>query len=130
MIVKIPVSIGELIDKITILEIKNKKIKDKKKLINIKLELKLLNDFVKKKKLNSKLIKNLKLKLFKVNQNLWLVEDKLRDHEYKNKFNQSFITLARKVYFLNDQRSVIKKNINESFGSKIVEEKSYKQYKR
>ena len=130
MIVKIPVSVGELIDKITILEIKNKKIKDKKKLINIKLELKLLNDFVKKKKLNSKLIKNLKLKLFKVNQNLWLVEDKLRDHEYKNNFNQSFITLARKVYFLNDQRSVIKKNINESFGSKIVEEKSYKQYKR
>ena len=58
------------------------------------------------------------------------MEDKLRDHEYKNKFNQSFITLARKVYFLNDQRSVIKKNINESFGSKIVEEKSYKQYKR
>ena len=128
MIVKIPVSVGELVDKITILEIKNKKIKDIKKLSNIKLELKLLNKFFKKKKLNTKLIKRLKNYLFNVNLKLWNVEDKLRDHEYKNKFNQNFVKLARKVYFLNDKRSKIKKDINESVGSKIIEEKSYKEY--
>ncbi len=128
MIVKIPVSVGELVDKITILEIKNKKIKDIKKLSNIKLELKLLNKFLKKKKLNTKLITRLKNYLYNVNLKLWNVEDKLRDHEYKNKFNQNFVKLARKVYFLNDKRSKIKKDINESVGSKIVEEKSYKEY--
>ncbi len=128
MIVKIPVSVGELVDKITILEIKNKKIKDIKKLSNIKLELKLLNEFFRKKKLNTKLIKKLKSHLYNVNLKLWNVEDKLRDHEYKNKFNQNFVKLARKVYFLNDKRSKIKKEINESLGSKIIEEKSYKEY--
>ncbi len=128
MIVKIPVSVGELVDKITILEIKNKKIKDIKKLSNIKLELKLLNEFFRKKKLNTKLIKKLKNYLYDVNLKLWNVEDKLRDHEYKNKFNQNFVKLARKVYFLNDKRSKIKKDINESVGSKIIEEKSYKEY--
>ena len=128
MIVKIPVSVGELVDKITILEIKSKKIKDIKKLSNIKLELKLLNKFFKKKKLNTKLIKKLKNYLYNVNLKLWNVEDKLRDHEYKNKFNQNFVKLARKVYFLNDKRSKIKKDINESVGSKIIEEKSYKEY--
>ena len=128
MIVKIPVSVGELVDKITILEIKNKKIKDIKKLSNIKLELKLLNEFFRKKKLNTKLIKKLKNYLYNVNLKLWNVEDKLRDHEYKNKFNQNFVKLARKVYFLNDKRSKIKKDINESIGSKIIEEKSYKEY--
>ena len=128
MIVKIPVSVGELIDKITILEIKSKKIKDIKKLSNIKLELNLLNEFFKKKKLNTKLIKRLKNYLYNVNLKLWNVEDKLRDHEYKNIFNQNFIKLARKVYFLNDKRSKIKKDINESVGSKIIEEKSYKEY--
>ena len=128
MIVKIPVSVGELVDKITILEIKNKKIKDIKKLSNIKLELKLLNKFLKKKKLNTKLITRLKNYLYNVNLKLWNVEDKLRDHEYKNKFNQNFVKLARKVYFLNDKRSKIKKDINESVGSKIIEEKSYKEY--
>ena len=128
MIVKIPVSVGELVDKITILEIKNKKIKDIKKLSNIKLELKLLNELFRKKKLNTKLIKKLKNYLYDVNLKLWNVEDKLRDHEYKNKFNQNFVKLARKVYFLNDKRSKIKKDINESVGSKIIEEKSYKEY--
>jgi adenine C2-methylase RlmN of 23S rRNA A2503 and tRNA A37 len=128
MIVKIPVSVGELVDKITILEIKNKKIKDIKKLSNIKLELKLLNEFFRKKKLNTKLIKKLKNYLYNVNLKLWNVEDKLRDHEYKNKFNQNFVKLARKVYFLNDKRSKIKKDINESVGSRIIEEKSYKEY--
>tara|TARA_A100001011_G_C14112017_1_gene757421 strand:- start:17 stop:403 length:387 start_codon:yes stop_codon:yes gene_type:complete len=128
MIVKIPVSVGELVDKITILEIKNKKIKDIKKLTNIKLELKLLNEFFRKKKLNTKLIKKLKNYLYNVNLKLWNVEDKLRDHEYKNKFNQNFVKLARKVYFLNDKRSKIKKDINESVGSRIIEEKSYKEY--
>ena len=128
MIVKIPVSVGELVDKITILEIKNKKIKDIKKLSNIKLELKLLNEFFRKKKLNTKLVKKLKNYLYNVNLKLWNVEDKLRDHEYKNKFNQNFVKLARKVYFLNDKRSKIKKDINESVGSKIIEEKSYKEY--
>jgi len=128
MIVKIPVSVGELVDKITILEIKNKKIKNIKKLSNIKLELKLLNEFFKKKKLNTRLIKKLKDYLYNVNLKLWIVEDKLRDHEYRNKFNQDFVKLARKVYFLNDKRSKIKKDINEGVGSKIIEEKSYKEY--
>ena len=129
MIVKIPVSVGELVDKITILEIKNKKIKDKYKLANVKYELKLLNSFVSKNKLNTKLIKDLKANLHSINSKLWIVEDKLRDHEHKNKFNKNFIVLARKVYFLNDKRSVIKKDINVSVGSMIIEQKSYKDYK-
>ena len=129
MIVEIPVSVGELIDKITILEIKNKKIKDKYKLANVKYELKLLNSFVSKNKLNTKLIKDLKANLHSINSKLWIVEDKLRDHEHKNKFNKNFIVLARKVYFLNDKRSVIKKDINVSVGSMIIEQKSYKDYK-
>ena len=129
MIVEIPVSVGELIDKITILEIKNKKITDSYKLSNIKYELKLLNSFVRKNKLNTKLIRDLKAKLLSVNSKLWIVEDKLRTHEHKNKFDKDFISLARKVYFLNDKRSVIKKDINVSVGSMIIEEKSYKDYK-
>tara|TARA_B110001454_G_C12622290_1_gene393351 strand:+ start:544 stop:933 length:390 start_codon:yes stop_codon:yes gene_type:complete len=129
MIIKIPVSVGELIDKITILEIKKVKIKDKSKLLNIKLELNLLNNFLKKNKLNKRNLKKLKNDLFKTNSKLWVIEDKLRNHERKNKFNSTFIKLARQVYFLNDNRSVVKKNINEAVGSTIVEEKSYQEYK-
>ena len=129
MIIKIPVSVGELIDKITILEIKKVKIKDKSKLLNIKLELNLLNNFLKKNKLNKSNLKKLKNDLFKTNSKLWVIEDKLRNHERKNKFNSTFIKLARQVYFLNDNRSVVKKNINEAVGSTIVEEKSYQEYK-
>ena len=129
MIIKIPVSVGELIDKITILEIKKVKIKDKKKLLNVTLELKLLNNFLKKNNLNKRNLKKLKDDLFKTNSKLWVIEDKLRNHELKNKFDSIFIKHARQVYFLNDKRSVIKKNINESVGSTIVEEKSYQDYK-
>ena len=128
MIVKIPVSIGELVDKITILEIKKIKIKEKGKLKNINKEHKYLKVILSKKvKMNNKIkdeIKNLK----KINLKLWLIEDSKRLAEKNKKFDTAFIKNARNVYIYNDKRAMIKSNINELTGSQIVEEKSYSNY--
>jgi len=128
MIVNIPVSVGELFDKISILEIKKKKIKNKENLKTIKYELNKLNLIVKKKRLRSKLIIIEFNKLKNINLRLWNIEDKKRKYEKNKNFDGNFIYLARKVYLLNDKRALIKLNINNLSGSQIKEVKSYEKY--
>jgi len=123
------ISFGELLDKISILEIKKKKIynREKKKIINI--ELQSLNLIKKKNKIFSNLfIKKKFLELKKINKKLWIVEDELREFERRKIFGNKFIKLARSVYFNNDLRSKIKNEINLFLGSSIREVKSYKKY--
>ena len=128
MLVNIPVSVGELFDKISILEIKKKKIKNKENLKTIKYELNKLNLIVKKKRLRSKLIIIEFNKLKNINLSLWNIEDKKRKYEKNKNFDGNFIYLARKVYLLNDKRALIKLNINNLSGSQIKEVKSYEKY--
>ena len=126
--INIPVSVGELADKITILEIKKDKISNKLDLREINKELKLLKQIWKKKKLLSLKVKIEFTKLKKINVRLWSIEDKKRKHERDKIFDKKFINLARNVYILNDKRASIKKNINKLTGSDINEVKSYKKY--
>tara|TARA_Y100000590_G_C15507016_1_gene933922 strand:+ start:301 stop:684 length:384 start_codon:yes stop_codon:yes gene_type:complete len=127
MIVKIPVSLGELLDKISILLIKEQNIKDDKKLILVKEELK---DLQKSKNQVLKGISSDKYlnELVEVNSKLWDIEDEIRDCERNKDFGENFIQLARSIYFNNDKRSKIKLEINSKYGSKIVEVKSYEEY--
>ena len=124
----IPVSSGELVDKISILKIKRRKIVNKSKLQNINKELFLLNKIYKNNFQKNKKILLYEKKLIKINKKLWDIEDKIRLHESKKNFNQKFINLARAVYINNDERSEIKKKINKLTDSHIIEEKSYKSY--
>ena len=128
MLVNIPVSVGELFDKVSILEIKKKKIKNKEHLKTIKYELNKLNLIIKKKRLNSMLIRTEFNKLKNINLRLWNIEDKKRKYEKNKNFDGNFIYLARKVYLLNDKRALIKLNINNLSGSQIKEVKSYEKY--
>ena len=127
MIINTPISLGELIDKISILVIKEKKIKDEKKNNLIREELTLL-----KKTLNEadnyNSINNYLNQLIEVNSTLWQIEDEIRYCEKNKKFDQKFIELARSVYITNDKRAEIKLEINNKFGSKLVEVKSYVKY--
>tara|TARA_Y100000816_G_scaffold229944_1_gene175095 strand:- start:234 stop:623 length:390 start_codon:yes stop_codon:yes gene_type:complete len=123
-----PISVGELFDKITILEIKRVKIKDKNKLIHVKKELTLLKKIIRDKKINKKNISKLISQLKNINLRLWNVEDKLRIHEKNKSFKSEFITLARKVYFMNDKRAKFKNKINIQTKSQINEVKSYEEY--
>ena len=127
MIISTPVSLGELVDKISILHIKNKNIKDDDKLKLIREELKLLtitlDGHLKKNDIQEFLDA-----LIKINSELWVIEDEIRDCERSKKFDEKFISLARSVYITNDKRSKIKLDINKKFGSKIVEVKSYEEY--
>ena len=128
MLIKIPVSAGELIDKITILEIKKIKINDKLKLALIKKEHKYLKDIlIAKIKLTKPVKENYSL-LKKINLMLWDIEDKKRNAEKNRKFDKTFISLARKVYIYNDKRAEVKSIINNITGSDIIEVKSYKKY--
>jgi len=124
----IPVSSGELIDKISILKIKKKKILNKSKLKNINNELSLLNEIYKRNLKKNKKILLYEKELIKINIKLWDIEDKIRFFESKKNFNQQFVDLARAVYLNNDERSKIKKKINKLTGSYLIEEKSYKSY--
>ena len=126
--IHVPVSPGELLDKITILEIKAKHITDAKKLDHVNTELKLLTHAWTESPADQTAVLPLKESLKKVNQTLWDIEDRIRIKESKKEFDQEFIELARSVYLQNDQRAAIKKQINEGLGSKIVEEKSYAEY--
>ena len=128
MKINIPASIGELFDKITILEIKKSKIKDDNKLIFINKELDLLKKVVKSKKINTRSLSPLIKKLKNVNLKLWNVEDKLRKFEKNKKFKKDFINYARKVYFTNDKRAILKNEINLKTNSIISEVKSYEKY--
>ena len=119
------VSIGELWDKFTILLIKKEKIKDINKLIYIDSEIKFLTSNMEKYKyIEDKLFSNLK----NVNEKLWDIEDKIRKKEYEKVFDNEFIDLARLVYYTNDERSEIKKEINKKFNSIIYEVKDYISY--
>tara|TARA_Y100001968_G_C19139560_1_gene610734 strand:- start:335 stop:730 length:396 start_codon:yes stop_codon:yes gene_type:complete len=121
-----PISPGELIDKITILNLKKNYFESKDKLNNVLLELSYLKDIQSKVKvLKTQKIIDISNKLQNVNNQLWEVEDSLRKLESKNNFKDEFIKLARSVYHFNDQRAALKREINILCGSKIVEEKSY-----
>ena len=119
------ISAGELIDKITILEIKKIKISNKEKLNNIEKELSSLNGTMKKSIPDQNLIKDLIVKLKEINLKLWDIEDGKRAAEKENSFNEKFIELARNVYKFNDERAKIKLAINNTLGSNIKEVKSY-----
>ena len=128
MKINIPASIGELFDKITILEIKKSKIKDDNKLIFINKELDLLKKVVRSKKINTRSLGPLIKQLKNVNLKLWNVEDKLRKFEKNKQFKKDFISYARKVYYTNDKRAILKNEINLKTNSIISEVKSYEKY--
>ena len=125
MLIKIPVSAGELVDKITILEIKKIKIKDKNKLNEIKKEHKYLKEILIKKIKLDKKIKHEISSLKKINLLLWNIEDGKRAAERNKEFGKKFIALARDVYIYNDKRALIKLKINQMTKSSIVEVKSH-----
>ena len=127
MIINIPVSLGELLDKISILIIKEKNIVDTQKQNHIKEELEALNKTLNNVILRSKVEEYIQ-KLIGINSKLWLIEDEIRDCERNKQFDQKFIDLARAVYMTNDIRSEIKLEINKKFRSKLVEVKSYEKY--
>lgn len=125
----IPVSLGELIDKITILEIKLLKIQDVQKIKNVHTEYDALTQLPEYLKVRDhSAIVECKKNLLAVNLRLWKIEDAIREKEREKNFDSDFIQLARSVYITNDERSKLKKDINVKYGSAIVEEKSYKDY--
>jgi len=124
----VEVSVGKLLDKISILEIKKSKINNKKKLKFINDEYKILKIEFKKNIKNSQKVKELFKNLKKINTKLWLIEDNKRKCEKTNNFGKKFIKLSRDVHFLNDKRANIKLKINNYTGSKIKEIKEYSSY--
>ena len=127
MINNTPISLGELVDKISILLIKEKNIKDEKKLILIVNELRQLKEIL-NEAVHDNIIEKYLNQLVDINTKLWKIEDNIRDCERNKKFGQDFIDLARSVYINNDKRSEIKLEINNHFGSTLVEIKSYEKY--
>jgi len=123
-----PISVGELIDKITILRIKRERIRGAGARANVARELESLLEIRARAGLVAGDVDGLEEQLFQVNGRLWDIEDQLRSLERENKFQERFIELARSVYRLNDQRSTLKRKINEVTGSGIIEEKSYYSY--
>ena len=123
--IQVPISLGELIDKITILQIKTQHLQGTA-LGNVKKELEALE--ITLKGLNLDIDNTLIQRLKEVNQDLWHIEDDIREQERQKNFGDIFIQLARSVYHQNDQRSAIKKEINTSYGSAFTEEKSYRPY--
>jgi hypothetical protein len=128
MKVSVPISLGELLDKISILEIKNKKILNESKILNIKKELNGLNKVLDELNINLSESNSLYNKLYKINLTLWEIEDSIRVLEKNEDFGEKFIELARAVYKTNDQRFEVKNDINKLFNSEYVEEKSYEDY--
>ena len=127
MLINTPVSLGELLDKISILIIKEKNIVDIQKQYYIKNELEVLNKVLENSISRSQVTEYIE-KLIEINSKLWIIEDDIRDCERKKQFDQKFIDLARAIYIKNDRRSEIKLEINKKFGSKLVEVKSYEKY--
>jgi hypothetical protein len=124
-----PISHGELIDKITILEIKSEQIADPAKLANVRKELDLLNEVWRNDTAAAVDIAVERERLKAVNQALWDIEDRIRLKEKAQAFDAEFVELARAVYFQNDDRAAIKREINLKLGSQLIEEKSYQNYK-
>lgn len=123
---KIEVSIGEIVDKLSILQIKTAFIKDEEKLNNVKKEYDYLYDIVFNE---MKIEQSDFFDMVSINQKLWKIEDDIRDKERDKTFDDEFVELARSVYFTNDERAEVKKKINLKYGSMFVEEKSYSDYK-
>jgi hypothetical protein len=126
----VPISPGELIDKITILEIKSARMTDAAKLHNVRTELRLLTETWKASGHAATDISAEWAGLRRVNEQLWDIEDRIRDKERDGAFDAGFIDLARAVYVTNDERAAIKKRINVKLGSALVEEKSYAEYRK
>ena len=126
----VPVSPGELIDKITILEIKSQRMTDAAKLQNVRTELAMLNDTWRASPFSATDIGAEWSGLREVNAKLWDIEDDIRDKERAGEFDARFIELARAVYVTNDERAAIKRRINTKLGSVLVEEKSYADYRK
>ena len=127
MLINTPISLGELVDKISILIIKKKNISDLIKLEHVIKELEFLKKTLKEYISEDKIIKYID-KLININSKLWKIEDDIRECERKKIFDQTFIDLARSVYFTNDERANVKNDINKAFGSELVEVKSYEEY--
>jgi hypothetical protein len=127
-LISVPVSFGELIDKITILEIKSDRIHDPVKLTNVLREKEMLEAVWQNCPASEQNIESLWAALRQVNERLWVIEDDIRIKEKAQAFDDEFIKLARSVYFENDERAKIKRQINELLGSELVEEKSYQDY--
>ena len=127
MLINTTVSLGELLDKISILIIKEKNIVDTQKQYHIKKELEVLNKTL-ENSISRSQVKEYIEKLIEINSELWFIEDDIRDCERKKQFDQKFIDLARAIYIKNDRRSEIKLEINKKFGSELVEVKSYEKY--
>ena len=125
----VPVSPGELFDKITILRIKSSLMSDAAKVANVRRELALLEQVWKREVKGGVDLTADEKALEAVNRKLWEIEDQIRDHEAAKRFDATFIELARAVYVSNDERAAIKKRINLALGSMLIEEKSYTPYK-
>ena len=128
MTIKVELSYGELLDKITILQIKSERISDKNKLANVNKELNLLNELWQADEKSSVNIAKEIAGLKSINESLWDIEDDIRDKERAKEFDARFIELARAVYVTNDKRANVKRIINEKLGSDLIEEKSYADY--
>ena|SRR5437868_3736452 len=125
----VPISPGELIDKITILQIKSERMSDPLKVANVRTELGLLESTWRSSPHAAIDIEAEWAALKRINEKLWVIEDDIRDQERARAFDAQFIELARAVYVTNDERAAVKRQINAKLGSRIVEEKSYKDYK-
>lgn len=126
--IHVPVSPGEVLDKITILEIKSERMSDPEKVANVRVELALLQQTWSQAVAEDDVIRELHAQLKEINEGLWEIEDDIRDKERVKEFDARFIELARSVYFTNDRRSEVKKKLNLHLGSQIIEEKSYQDY--
>jgi len=126
--IKVPISPGELLDKLTILRIKSERMGDPAKVRNVLSELRALEETWQQSAYAKIDIEADVAALLRVNERLWVIEDDIRDKERAQAFDAEFIRLARAVYFENDERAAIKRRINTALGSSIVEEKSYRQY--
>jgi Family of unknown function (DUF6165) len=127
--IKVPISPGEMLDKITILRIKSKRMTDAQKLANVRLELSTLEETWSASAYSKTPLQAEIDALYGVNERLWVIEDDIRDKERAQAFDAEFIRLARAVYFENDERAALKRRINVKLGSGLVEEKSYAEYK-
>jgi hypothetical protein len=127
--IHVPISPGELIDKITILQIKSERMTDASKVSNVRTELDLLESTWRNSPHAQHDIRAEWAALKALNEKLWVIEDDIRDKERDKAFDERFIELARAVYVTNDERAAVKRQINSKLGSRIVEEKSYKEYK-
>jgi len=127
--IKVPLSPGELLDKITILRIKSQRMSDPVKVANVRVELRLLEQTWGESAYSKTDIEADISALMRVNERLWVIEDDIRDKERAQAFDAEFIRLARAVYVENDERAAIKRRINTTLGSALIEEKSYRDYK-